>query len=631
MIHAPFNFVPLPDKVLFPDWADQISQDVPFSDGISGTIELNITAKNPIFVRNGCKKNIKENKFSNINDSYFIPGSTLKGTFRTALEILSFGKFSRYGEYSFAFRDLGNTTDGKNYKTLIRKEETHGGWLYQKNGQFYILDCGKINKENRICVYDIDKIFESNVFEEFVEGRNFGSDENKTAKKKYSMLGDNYITDSEKEKYKKGETFYYIKDKGYLVFTGQPGPRKQGVGKYKEFLFSKSPDNINPEEDLKIPSEDISAFQSIHCSSPDFEFWKNNLKRGKPIPVFFQKTNDRQHYYIGLSYMFKYPTKYSVKSIITKHINASDLTRQDMADLIFGFQQQDKCMRGRVQVGHAFIPKGVKEESLEEYDTKMFNPRPSYYPLYLKWNEKPVTWNDDLGTNVEIAGYKRYPIRECITDDNIRKREKKGKPNDRKWEEKSKPNEVSMKPLPEGTTFAGKIVFHNLRPVELGALLYSISLCNPQQGKTLYHNIGAYKPYGYGKIEIKPTLRITEGRDLGTDYYYNLFSKFMENLCDNRWESSDTIRQLQAMAEGGIPEDKKHLFSYMKMSTKREYNEFLHGKEAYAKGERLGSFTDIINNTVKEGSKSSQSINYNNNGKQEKRNGRKWDKPKKRR
>ena len=30
MITAPFNFVPLSDKVFFPDWADSVSHDIPF-------------------------------------------------------------------------------------------------------------------------------------------------------------------------------------------------------------------------------------------------------------------------------------------------------------------------------------------------------------------------------------------------------------------------------------------------------------------------------------------------------------------------------------------------------------------------------------------------------------------------
>lgn len=53
MIHAPFNFIRLSDQVFFPEWADQISHDVPFIDWFSGVISLDITAASPVFVRNG--------------------------------------------------------------------------------------------------------------------------------------------------------------------------------------------------------------------------------------------------------------------------------------------------------------------------------------------------------------------------------------------------------------------------------------------------------------------------------------------------------------------------------------------------------------------------------------------------
>ena len=52
MITAPFNFVPLNDKVFFPDWAEKINHDIPFEDGESGLIDITIIAKSPIFVRN---------------------------------------------------------------------------------------------------------------------------------------------------------------------------------------------------------------------------------------------------------------------------------------------------------------------------------------------------------------------------------------------------------------------------------------------------------------------------------------------------------------------------------------------------------------------------------------------------
>jgi len=102
IIKAPFNFVPLSDHVYFPDWANQISQDIPFSDGISGTIELKITAESPIFVRNGHTQNSDEERFSQTEDGkYFIPGSTIKGALRNVMEILSMGKMTQVQNATF--------------------------------------------------------------------------------------------------------------------------------------------------------------------------------------------------------------------------------------------------------------------------------------------------------------------------------------------------------------------------------------------------------------------------------------------------------------------------------------------------------------------------------------------------
>ncbi len=97
-IKAPYNFVPVADEVYIPEWSNQISHDIPFSDGISGKIDLTIKAETPIFVRNGHTQINSENQdetynsFSHIEDRYFIPATTLKGNIRNVLEIMSFGK-----------------------------------------------------------------------------------------------------------------------------------------------------------------------------------------------------------------------------------------------------------------------------------------------------------------------------------------------------------------------------------------------------------------------------------------------------------------------------------------------------------------------------------------------------------
>ena len=41
---APYRFVPLSALVMLPDWADLVSHDMPFADGVSGELSYRITA-----------------------------------------------------------------------------------------------------------------------------------------------------------------------------------------------------------------------------------------------------------------------------------------------------------------------------------------------------------------------------------------------------------------------------------------------------------------------------------------------------------------------------------------------------------------------------------------------------------
>ena len=49
-VSAPYRFVPLSSLIVFPDWADQVSHDRPFSDGISGELNIQIHNTSPLCV-----------------------------------------------------------------------------------------------------------------------------------------------------------------------------------------------------------------------------------------------------------------------------------------------------------------------------------------------------------------------------------------------------------------------------------------------------------------------------------------------------------------------------------------------------------------------------------------------------
>lgn len=122
IIKSPYNFVPLSEEVYTPSWADKISQDVPFKDGVSGKIRLRITAETPIFIRDGQiqkdkkdstaddqtdKKNINKEAqtFSKTPDGrFYIPATSIKGEVRNVLEIMSFGRMMLDERAKFANR-----------------------------------------------------------------------------------------------------------------------------------------------------------------------------------------------------------------------------------------------------------------------------------------------------------------------------------------------------------------------------------------------------------------------------------------------------------------------------------------------------------------------------------------------
>jgi CRISPR/Cas system CSM-associated protein Csm5 (group 7 of RAMP superfamily) len=108
MITAPYNFVPLNKEIFYPSWADDVSHDVPFEDAESGEIDITITAKSPIFIRDSKD----EEEFCQHNNEYYIPSSSVKGMLRNVLEIMSFSKMrlETFDDDTYAVRDLRNPT-----------------------------------------------------------------------------------------------------------------------------------------------------------------------------------------------------------------------------------------------------------------------------------------------------------------------------------------------------------------------------------------------------------------------------------------------------------------------------------------------------------------------------------------
>ena len=130
--------------------------------------------------------------------------------------------------------------------------------------------------------------------------------------------------------------------------------------------------------------------------------------------------------------------------------------------------------------------------------------------------------------------------------------------------------ESSAAMLPPETTFKETVRFHNLRPVELGALLSAITFHGNQD--QCFHSIGFGKPLGYGAVSIQNIA--LEGVDVqdnpvgGINEYLAAFEDQMTAFTSN-WLSSPQMSELLLMAQG-IPVGKESSFEYMPLDDFRE-------------------------------------------------------------
>lgn len=595
MIKAPYNFVPLENRAFYPSWANHISQDIPFEDGVSGSIEYTIEAETPIFVRNGyTDRKDPDTKFSQTpNGQYFIPGTSIKGEIRNVLEILSFGKMTQVQDARFGIRDLSNNPEGRFYRQII--QNVHCGWLYKQlaedgSEEYLINDCGT---PGRIAPEVIDEhygtalaAFGQNLALNRQYADNDDEEKLRSAYNKYENILNISLESQDIEKRLSG-TFSTVPDnynriiadfssngkKGCIVVTGQPSRREpeRRRGKYYEFVFFES--NTNE----KVESQIIDDFITIHKNNYDYKnIWKRYLNEGKRVPVFFMRRNGNLGPIdaIGLAYMFRIPTANFIKGAIPIELQSN--RRKDLAECIFGTAKESlKQLKGRVNISHAFACGTPNKCGI--VTTVLGSPKPSYGPLYASSS----TWND---ANAQIKGRKRYPVRTTLLPPN----------------EGTDSQTCKFIPLDQGTSFKGRITFHNLKECELGALIAALTFNGHPD---CCHSIGEAKPLGYGKVKISiDKLSVISIKDIfaktddptqqETDYYFNKFKDVMTENIGTGWENSNSIRELCAMARGIDATVNNNNFSYMRMSINRNENEFALNRTV--NNENLPLFSDIL-------------------------------------
>ncbi len=598
-ISAPYNFVPLSETIVIPEWARQVSHDHPFQDGYSGEIHYTLTAETPLLVGGKQKNATKDapgevSPFKLPDGRYAIPGSSLKGMLRSLVEVAGFGRMRMVDEQRPGLRDISGKYVSASYKEKVGNIKT--GFLRRTgDGGQEIIPCQMKRLHHR----DIEEATGAPkpVFKQGMSVRNkYQKWENLCLKMNWDERAVPFSID---EHFAKPGYGSY---EGFAVFTGQISDSTKDKGKKKDFIFYDE----SPERAIRVDTRYWRDFLYIHeddepnSDRPWNGYWKSIYRNGGKVPVFYKEDNGILR--IGLAYMPRlagdYTTLDCIRHVSTKHLDVPGKDNgYDFSDLLFGAvngENQSDALRARVSVEMAIAEGEPNTEA--QPDTILNGPKPSYFPNYitqkvdrtrrsgqLTGNQYATYMSTTSVPNPTLRGYKRYPVRPL---------EQTGVQQLQDDQRENKKVQVKLETLGEGTRFRGRLVFHNLKHEELGLLVWALTWGGDG---TLRHSLGMGKSFGFGQIRVEldydRSVLIPNDPDQGpADSLQQFlqrasrdFEKNMEQRLKTRggWRASPQIVALKAMADPTcatrLPSGM--MLRHMCLNPKERKNEFVWAKQ----------------------------------------------------
>lgn len=596
-ISAPYNFVPLSNWIFLPAWGKDVSHDIPFQDGLSGALHYTLTADTHLLVggkqtKPGSGKPGEVKPFQLPDGRYAIPGSSLKGLLRSVVEIAGFGRMSKVDEVRPGLRDI-STADSV-YAMRVRGKVGTGFLRQHKDGSHAIIPCSMTRLNHRdleTALHLQPPIFKARqtVKDKYASWEALCAERQKNPQQLSFELGHPDAT-----------RLYEGSLHGVPVLTGQISDSTKPRGKHRDFVFYC----CKPDQAIPVPNDVWRDFLRIHGDEdgkPGMSwpgYWKAKYRAGDQVPVFY--VQDRGLLRIGLAYMPKLAGDFSTHDMIC-HTNPGHLQAPgaqhgyDLADLLFGAingENQADALRGRVNCEVA-LAQGKPQTMLQPV-TILNGPKPSYFPNYITQpaDPNPKIWQlkpgQQYATYIEsgnskaptLRGFKRYPVRP-LQDTKVQTLTSE--------QEDNKKVQVVLHTLPPQTRFGGRIVFHNLKPVELGALLWALTWGGDA---ALRHSLGMGKPFGFGQVHcdldldhcrLIPNDPAQAETALNPDLRDQLMQQYREQMdtAVKGWESSLQMHNLLAMANPGsvakLPEGME--LRHMRLAS-RDVNEFQLAKQA---------------------------------------------------
>lgn len=553
-VKAPFRFAPVPRAVFFPAWADRVSHDVPFADGLSGEIAFSVEAVTPLLV-GGPRRKATDERAGEVwpvrlpDGRYALPGSALQGMVRSLLDVASFANLAPFvRDRRYAVRDIsGRPTGQLLYGNRLTKKNgplvsplTRAGWLVRRGaGDADLIPC----EHARIGIDLLARVARQagrpdprQMLQQRREAPAryaafLGVAEDEILARREALDLTLPIGPSEDHPHQNGsiQIRYRLAGEGAptactLVLTGKPQAGTGRGHKKLDFAFfapdrrqaldSRHPRRAVPEEVwrdfLLIHDPPVDSGQKVN---PNWALWKPAFDRGELVPVFWLPDGKGGIAALGTAFMFK----------LAMPLSSHDLLRNSSADhrpdappdlpsLIFGSVagREGAGLKRRASFDWAVatLPDGAKLYR-GEHEAVLLAPKPGFYPFYIRQPKSP---NDRIPQGQTWAVYMAHK-------NGGLERERPESAGVKIWPAHvqgvripAPPPEIGKKvrnrlnALPRGTRFEScRLRFHNLRPAELGALLWALTFGDLSGAEGFLHRLGMGKPLGLGMIRIRPT------------------------------------------------------------------------------------------------------------------------------
>ncbi|SHF45178.1 CRISPR-associated protein [Caldanaerobius fijiensis DSM 17918] len=526
---APYNFVPLNDYVIkigTPCSFDEFHENLN-----TGYIDYELETITPLYIRGISSDVSKESKdipeFFSPGGIYKIPGSSVRGMIRTLVEIMSYSEFKFYDDRYLYYRGLADKSNLRDlYAEKIGKKNKNTG------GEDYKFNAGYLTKEG-VRYYIIPAKYNEN-------------------NKQYSRCDINKIgigVSSCKD-------YYKFLDDGRCVIIPR-GLKGKGSKNVKRVWIINEPDE---DKKIHVCEKDIHSYKNDeNRQAPDIVSYVDNSRdKGgeRLIPCFYVTWKDKEGKE-RISFGHTAYFRISYEKSIGEHVKQqSKGNGYDIATALFGNESEfaTRVFFEDAELDESFIGKDIFCE--RSYTKVLSTPKPTSFQLYLEQNydlnmgydiKKLNHWESDA----KIRGYKLYWHKRLAN-----------------WKLDGR-NNINMKvlneitPIKEHVKFKGRISFENLSDIELGALLFAISLPH-----NCYHKLGLGKPLGLGSVKITPVLYLTDvgrkykrlfngdyweiGITLKMDFnkYIKAFEKFiLENLPPEEKNGATTLWDIERFKE----------------------------------------------------------------------------------